>query len=144
MSHTTESPAEGLSDLVIARLRTLIPMAWGSLVVVVAGLIAPHLPPALAGWSVSLLGSPAMVTVVTGLACAAWWWVWNRLAPHVPQWLVVLVLGSVRTPVYPPVDGARLVMVDVTAAEWDDMAALAAALQPGDPARRVLERVLRP
>lgn len=42
----------------------------------------------------------------------------------------------------PVVDGVT-VITNVTTGEYDDMRALASALEPGDPSRAVLERILR-
>ena len=84
-----------MSDRVVSILRTAVPTAWGALL----GLLLPHipwLPAAVSEW----LQSVAVVEVIVGLCIVGWYAVWRWAEPRIPAWLVTLVLGSSRTPVY--------------------------------------------
>lgn len=89
-----------IGDRGVSYLRTAVPVIWGSIIATVLRLVSPHLPTdvgtALAGW----LGSELALTLVTAIVIAAWYWVWRRLEPRIPDWLIRLALGSARPPVY--------------------------------------------
>lgn len=121
-THTTD-----LSDRAVSYLRTVVPVAWGSLVALLLQLASAHLPAdvvtALADW----LGGPAAVALVTTVAIAAWYWAWRHLEPRVPDWLVRLVLGSAAQPTYAPVDADGT--ATITTLDERDVEALAALRQ---------------
>lgn len=135
-----------LSDLAVSRLRTYVPVLWGSLAATLLRLVSPHLPgdvgQALADW----LGSELALTAATAAAIAAWYWLWRRLEPRIPDWLTRLVLGSARAPGYalteaPVVDGVHVVTT-LTEAERADLESLRDILDEGDPGRSALDGVL--
>lgn len=84
-----------MSDTVTAWLRTVVPTLWSA---AVAWLLVqiPALHP-LAG-TLGGIGTAVLVPVVL----AAWKWLWARIEPSIPAWLVQLLLGSARTPTYRP------------------------------------------
>ena len=104
------TPTQILSDRAVSYLRTAVPIAWGSLVSVLLGWLAPHLPGELGPLLVEALGGEATVTLVVGLAIAGWYAVWRLLESRIPDWLTRIVLGSSAAPVYSPA-----VVVDVAA-----------------------------
>lgn len=97
---TTTTEHTALSDRAVSYLRTIVPVLWGSIVAQLLAAISPHLPSnlgtALADW----LGGEAAIALVTAVAIAAWYWVWRRVEPLIPDWLTRLVLGSARVPEY--------------------------------------------
>lgn len=84
-----------MSDRITSYLRTAVPLAWGWLVAQLV-LAVPGLPAEV----VDLLRSDAMVTAVSTLVALAWYFVWRKLEPHLPDWATRLVLGSAAAPVY--------------------------------------------
>ena len=84
-----------MSDRITSYLRTAVPLAWGWAVSQLV-LAVPGLPVEV----VDLLRSDAMVTAVSFLVALAWYFVWRRLEPHLPDWATRLVLGSASAPVY--------------------------------------------
>ena len=100
MSHLAPAVVDttGLSDRAVSYLRTIVPIWWGALVAWALGQW-----PAV-GDVLSAIGldptSTVVVTLVTGLAVAAWYAAWRWLEPHIPAWLVRLALGSAATPTY--------------------------------------------
>ena len=132
---TTTPTVPTLPDKVIARLRTVVPIAWGAVVAWVLTRV-PAARSVLDGLGVDL-ADPAIVAqvqgAVTALVSAAWYWVWSKLGPHLPAWLMRLVLGSAATPTYgPPVRA-------LSSTDQANLALLAAALDEGDPARAALQ-----
>jgi hypothetical protein len=129
LSSTT--PSGELSDRVVATLRTAVPALWGTVVAWLLARLVGVLPPDLADPLAAALGSD----VVVALVIAAWYALWRWAEPHVPAWLVRVVLGSARTPAYAPVtpDGAA-VITSVPAAALEDaiLSALDDAHQAGD------------
>lgn len=143
MSALAESAA--LSDLAVSRLRTIVPILWGSLVATLLRLVSPHLPGDVGQALVDWLGSELALTAVTAAVIAAWYWVWRRLEPRIPDWLARLALGSARAPGYalteaPVIDGAHVVTT-LTDAERADLTSLRDILDPGDPGRDALDRI---
>lgn len=95
-----------LSDLVISRLRTVVPKLCGLAIgafLVWAGANAPWVLAVLDMLGVDL-SDPAVVTgislFVVGLTEVGWYELWRRLEPLLPDWLTRLTLGSVKHPVY--------------------------------------------
>jgi len=91
-----------MSDRIISYLRTIVPKAWGVVVGALLVWLGQHAP-----WAVDALdflgidlNSPVVVLTVVGLTEAAWYWLWRRIEPHVPDALSRLAMGSARTPVY--------------------------------------------
>lgn len=91
-------PNQTLSDDVIAMLRTVVPIVWGF----------------IASWLINL-GIPgavlaavhgAAITGLTAVLAIVWYALWRWASPHIPQWIVVLVLGYAANPTYQPI-GAR-------------------------------------
>lgn len=137
MTHVAPAtPGQDLSDRVVSYLRTMVPGAWAALVGSLLAWLSPHLPGDVVGWLGGALGSEAAVAIVVAAALAGWYWLWRRLEPRVPAWLIRLVLGSSKAPVY----GVNV--VTLTDAEVADAASLRDALDEGDPTRSVLERIL--
>lgn len=84
-----------MSDLVVARLRTAVPVVWGA---VVAWLLTslPAIPESVGAW---LDGDAVRGAVITAVIMA-WYAIWNKYSSKVPDWLVTIVLGSAKTPTY--------------------------------------------
>ena len=137
-----------LSERAVATLRTAVPAAWGTLVAYLLSLLAGHLPDELHTTLADLLASPAASALAVSVVIAGWYWLWRRLEDHVPLWLVRLALGSARTPSYAlgAIEGELVddayVITSLSQDERTNLAALAAALDEGDPGRTALERVL--
>lgn len=130
MSHATPTTTSSqLRDWVTALLRTGVPALWGAVITWLLGSYV--LPEEL----VALLTSEAWVAAITSLVIAAWYALWRILEPHVPTWLVRIVLGSALTPTY---SGT---VATLPAATQADLASLAGALDEGDPARLALEQL---
>jgi len=125
-----------LSDRAVATLRTAVPALWGTLVTVLLGALAGHLPDDVHTALAGVLGSDVVLAAIVAVVIAAWYAGWRRLEPHVPLWLVRLVLGSARTPSYAPVAPA------VADADRHHLVLLSRDLATSDPARAALERVL--
>ena len=89
-----------LSDRAVSHLRTVVPVAWGSLVGLLLGWVAPHLPGDLGDTLADLLGGEAAIALVSGLAIAGWYALWRRVEPRIPDWLTRIVLGSASAPSY--------------------------------------------
>lgn len=89
-----------LSDRAVALLRTAVPGLWAALVTTLLRITSPHLPGEVGTALADLLRSELAVTFVVVLVLALWYWLWRRVEPLVPDWLVRLVLGSARTPGY--------------------------------------------
>ncbi|WP_205601444.1 hypothetical protein [Cellulomonas iranensis] len=142
LSSTT--PSGELSDRVVATLRTAVPALWGTVVAWLLARLVGVLPPDVADPLAAALGSDVVVALVVAVFIAAWYAVWRWAEPHVPAWLVRVVLGSARTPAYAPVtpDGA-VVITTLTPTQRTDLAVLRSALDEGDPARTALDRVLQ-
>jgi len=92
-----------LSDRAVSYLRTVVPVAWGSLVGLLLGWVAPHLPGDLGATLAQLLGGEAAIALVSGLAIAGWYALWRRVEKRIPDWLTRIVLGSAAAPSYSPV-----------------------------------------
>lgn len=102
-----------MSDLITSWLRTVVPGIWAALIgglTTWASVHAPWLLGALGSLGIDL-SSPAATAFVIALTLAAWYAVWRRLEPHMPDWLTRVVLGSAKAPMYLNTirDGAPLV-----------------------------------
>jgi len=86
-----------MSDIVTARLRTIVPVVWGYLV---AWLLihVTNLPDTVVSW----LNDDAIKGLITTGVILAWYWLWNKYKDHVPDWLITVVIGSPKTPNYNP------------------------------------------
>lgn len=137
-----------LSDRAVATLRTAVPTLWGLLVTTLLGALAGHLPDELYATVERVLASDVLLLLVVTAVVTAWYWLWRRVEDRVPLWLVRLVLGSARTPSYAlgaiegELVGDAYVITSLSQDERTNLAALAAALDEGDPGRAALERVL--
>lgn len=86
----------GLPDRVVALLRTVVPSAWGALIVWLLSLV--DWPPTV---EQTISTQAGLITgLVTALAIGAWYALWRWLEAHLPAWLVRIVLGSASTPTY--------------------------------------------
>jgi hypothetical protein len=86
-----------LSDGVIARLRTVVPILWASLVAWIITVVA--VPDAV----VDYLSHPITVAFVVAGATALWHRAWQWVSPRVPDWAVRVFMGSAKMPTYAPV-----------------------------------------
>lgn len=103
-----------MSDRVIAWLRTVVPGAWGALLLWVAG--NAILPAPL----VEYLSNPATVALVVGLSIGAWKAFLGWLEPKMPPWLTRVLLGSNQTPTYDNVDGREPDLEDIDGETFDE------------------------
>jgi len=104
---TDVTTTTGLPDRVVALLRTVVPSAWGALIVWLLSLV--DWPPAV---EQTITTQAGLVTgLVTALAIGAWYALWRWLEDHLPAWVVRIVLGSASTPTYAPTttDGAAVI-----------------------------------
>ncbi|GAA4627256.1 hypothetical protein [Cellulomonas oligotrophica] len=99
-THADTRESLALSERVVALLRTAVPALWGTLSAWALAQIAGVLPPVLADPLAAALGSDVVAAVVVAAVIAAWYAAWRWAEPHVPEWLVRVVLGSARTPSY--------------------------------------------
>lgn len=87
-----------LSDRVIAVLRTAVPSLWGALIVWALSLL--DWPPAIEQAIIDTITGEAAVALLIAAAVTGWYVLWTRLSPHLPDWLITVVLGYWATPVY--------------------------------------------
>lgn len=119
-----------MSDKATAWLRTVVPAAWGSLIVWLVAQV-PDLPESVVTW----LTSEATVTVVVALAIGLWYWLWRKIEGRIPDWLIRIVLGSSKSPTY-DVDAIAQRVAD--AYEVTSVTPLDATVT-GDPMVRVIQ-----
>lgn len=96
MADITPHPeGDAISDAVIAKLRTGVPMVWG---VFVAWLIVqiPNLPQVV----IDLLNSELVLLALGALASYLWYLLWGKVKRFVPAWLLTIAVGSAKKPVY--------------------------------------------
>lgn len=91
-----------LSDRAVSTLRTVVPAVWGSLVALLLGWVAPHLPGDLGQRLADVLGGEATVTLVVTATITIWYALWRQVEPRIPDWLTRIVLGSAASPSYSP------------------------------------------
>ena len=97
---STTTPSSTLSDLAVSRLRTIVPVLWGTAVAALLRLVSPHLPGDIGQGLADWLGSTDAIALVTAAAISLWYWLWRRLEPRIPDWLTRLALGSAVAPTY--------------------------------------------
>ena len=104
---TDTTTTTGLPDRVVALLRTVVPSAWGALIVWLLSLV--DWPPAVEQTITTQAG--LATALVTALAIGAWYALWRWLEEHLPAWVVRIVLGSASTPTYATTtsDGAAVI-----------------------------------
>jgi len=150
----------GLSDLAVSRLRTIVPVLWGTAVAALLRLMSPHLPGDVGQDLATWLGSADAIALVTAAAISLWYWLWRKLEPRIPDWLARLALGSAIAPAYSsvvavvtpageavagpasPLPDGTLVTPGLTDVERTDLESLRDALDEGDPSRDALDGVL--
>ncbi|MGN8245222.1 hypothetical protein ACTHAM_002341 [Cellulomonas soli] len=144
MSTTTDTPNKRqLSDLVVALLRTAVPAWWGTVVTWLLATTLNYLPTELGDALAVLLSSDVAVGLVVTVAIALWYLVWRWLSPRVPDWLVRLALGSVRTPSYAPAAVVgELELQGIDQAVLEQLRATLADIDETDPAVEALDRIL--
>ena len=82
--------------MLISILRTLVPALWGSLIGFVLSTV-----PALEPLREQLLAyAEVLVPIIAAVIVAAWYAFWRWLEPRLPAWLVRVVLGSAKAPIY--------------------------------------------
>jgi hypothetical protein len=84
--------------IVTAILRTVIPALWGSFIGWVLSVL-PVLEP-LREDLLAVAENPVIVPFIITFLIGLWYVIWAKLQPHIPDWLVRLVLGSAKRPVY--------------------------------------------
>lgn len=86
-----------MTDMLTSWVRTIVPAAWSALIslAVVHGLLAAD----SAAGATSIAG-PVLVPFVLGVLYAGLRWL--EAQPWMPRWAVLILLGSARTPAYPP------------------------------------------
>lgn len=117
------APTQTLSDRAVSHLRTIVPTLWGSLVALLLGWVAPHLPGDVGQLLADALGGEAAVALVVAAAIAGWYALWRRVEPRIPDWLTRIVLGSASAPSYMP-------EADVVAVIADDGTTVAGPASP--------------
>ena len=144
MSHTAPtSPPDELSDRAVSLIRSSVPALWGWLVAQLLAWLATVLPSDLAGQVADALSTPAVIALATTVATIAWYALWRWGEPHVPAWVIRLVLGSARTPTYAPTADGVAQITDLGAEDRLQLGMLRDFLDEGDPCRDALGRVLR-
>ncbi|MFJ3957687.1 hypothetical protein [Arthrobacter sp. NPDC090010] len=77
-------------------LRTLVPYFWG---IVVTWLLS--ILPVLEPLRDDLLAqAPVLVLVIGSVMSGLWYVLWEWLRPRLPDWLVRILMGSAKGPVY--------------------------------------------
>lgn len=77
-------------------LRTLVPYMWG----IVIGWVLSVLPILEPLRDELLAYGDAAVPVVGLVIVSAWYVLWRKLEPRLPDWLIRAVLGSAKAPTY--------------------------------------------
>jgi hypothetical protein len=85
-----------VSDHFVSWVRTVVPALWSTLV---ASLASLGLPPAITSAVAGLVDVLVVPVALAGVYALLRW-----IEPQLPKWLAVVLLGSVRSPVYPPRD----------------------------------------
>lgn len=133
MAHlSATTPSDALDDRVVALLRTAVPTLWGTLVAALLTSAAGRLPAELGDALAAVLRSDVVIALVTVAAVAGWYAAWRWAEPHVPAWIVRLVLGSARTPSYAPVTADGAYVITTLPGEDVDLDALAGWPTPDD------------
>lgn len=77
-------------------LRTVVPYVWGTFIGWVLSLL-PILEPLR---EELLAKGDAAVPVVSLIIIAAWYVLWRKVEPFLPDWLTRILLGSAQAPTY--------------------------------------------
>lgn len=116
MTHALTAAAEQtgattLGDRGASYLRTVVPVLWGSVVAQLLAWLAPLLPGDVGAALDRWLSGDAAIALVTAAVIAAWYVIWRKVEPLLPDWLTRLVLGSAAAPTYAKTadDGAAIV-----------------------------------
>lgn len=84
--------------MLISILRTFIPYAWGIIIGAVLSAV-----PVLEPLRDQLLAyGDLAVPVIAAILAGLWYAFWRWLEPKIPAWIVRLVLGSAKMPIYEP------------------------------------------
>ena len=105
--------ATTLGDRGASYLRTVVPVVWGSLVAQLLAWATPHLPGQVAATLADWLSGESGVALVTAAVIAAWYVLWRRAEPVLPDWITRLVLGSAAAPIYARVDDGSTASTDL-------------------------------
>lgn len=98
-------------------LRTIVPALWGSFIGWALALI-PVLEPLRAQLlAYGDLAAPIIGTVIIG----AWYALWRKLEPRLPDWLTRAVLGSAKAPTYQPAPITEPQVLDGELTDWHDV-----------------------
>lgn len=89
-----------LSDLAVSRLRTIVPVLWGTAVAAQLWLVSPHLPGDVGQGPADWLWSADAIAIVTAAAISGWYWAWREAEGRIPGWLVRVALSSAMRPAY--------------------------------------------
>lgn len=73
-----------------------MPVAWGSVV----SFLLQYVSSDLSGPIADALNSEATTLAVTAVVITAWYWLWRKVEPKLPDWATRLVLGSAKSPSY--------------------------------------------
>lgn len=84
--------------MLISILRTFIPYAWGIIIGSVLSAVPVLEPLRDQLLAYGDLAVPVIALILSGL----WYTFWRWLEPKIPAWIVRLVLGSAKTPIYEP------------------------------------------
>lgn len=143
LAPTTTTGATSLGDRGASHLRTVVPVAWGTVVAQLLALLTPHLPgdvgQALADW----LAGDAAIAFVTAAVIALWYAAARLVEPHIPDWLTRLVLGSAAAPTYArtTADGQAVIVTSLPVTTGDGSPVTVAALPVlGDPAAALADQ----
>lgn len=84
--------------MLISILRTVVPVLWGNFIFWLLALM-----PILEPLREQLLAyGDLAVPVVGAVIVGAWYALWRKLEPNLPDWLTRILLGSAKSPVYAP------------------------------------------
>ncbi|WP_154605975.1 hypothetical protein [Arthrobacter sp. AQ5-05] len=81
-------------------LRTIVPALWGSFIGWALALIPAMEPLRAQLLTYGDLAAPIIGAVIIG----AWYALWRKLEPRLPDWLTRILLGSAKTPTYMTAD----------------------------------------
>lgn len=73
-----------------------MPVLWGSIVAFILQFVSPEINETVA----QALNSEPVNAAVTALIIFAWYALWRKLEPRLPDWATKLVLGSEKAPTY--------------------------------------------
>ena len=85
-----------IDDVVVRNLRTVVPVAWGSIVSFLIQFIASDISEPIN----DALRSEPVGVAVTALTIWVWYLIWSKVSHLIPDWLTKLVMGSEKEPTY--------------------------------------------